>query len=178
MRTIIKGKNIQVNDDLKRKVEEKLGKITRHNHYVNIKELEVKFSVEKNPSIEAAQTVEITAFTKGPVIRAKKASADMFSSIDMVVDKLDRQFEKYKGKSYRSQNHKARHEAIALKETKPSLVERRKNFSTKPMTVEEAILQMELIDHDFFVFRNAENDKISVVYSRKGIGFGLLEPEE
>jgi len=177
MRTIIKGKHMQVNEDLKKKVEEKLEKITRHHHSVNIKELEVKFSVEKNPSIENPQTVEITAFTKGPVIRAKKASSDMLSSIDMVVEKLDRQFEKLKGKAYHSKNHKGRHEAIELKETVPPLIERRKNFSSKPMSVTEAILQMELVDHDFFVFRNAENDKISVIYFRKGSGIGLLEPE-
>lgn len=115
MRTIIKGKNIQINDNVRRHLEEKLSKINRHRHHVSIKELEVELSVERNPSIQNDQAVEITAFTKGPVIRARESSADMFSSIDMVVDKLDRQIEKYKGKTYRSQNHKGHHEAMEKK---------------------------------------------------------------
>lgn len=119
MRTIIKGKNIQVNDHLRKHLEDKLIKIDRHKHHVSIKELEIELSVEKNPSIENDQAVEITAFTKGPVIRAKEASTDMFSSIDMVVDKLDRQIEKYKGKTYRSKNHKGHHEAEDLKHYSP-----------------------------------------------------------
>jgi putative sigma-54 modulation protein len=115
MRTIIKGKNVHVNDQLKKHVEQKLVKITRHTNYVNIKEMKVEFSVEKNPSIANDKTVEITVFTKGPVIRAKEASTDLMASVDLVVDKLDKQMEKYKGKFYHSQNHKARHEAIDLK---------------------------------------------------------------
>lgn len=116
MRTIIKGKNLDLSHELKQKVEEKLDKIARHQHLVNIKEIEVELSVEKNPSIQDDQTVEITAFTKGPVIRAKEASADMLSSLDIVIDKLDRQIQKYKGKIYKSLNHKGRHEAIEFKE--------------------------------------------------------------
>ena len=116
MRTIIKGKNIHIDDELRQKVESKLEKISRHKHHVNIKELEVEFSVEKNPSIEKNKLVEITVFTKGPVLRAKEASADIIASIDIAIDKLDRQIEKYKGKLYKSKNQKGRHEAIEFKQ--------------------------------------------------------------
>ncbi len=177
MRTVIKGKNFQVSNDLKEQVESKLGKISRHAQHVNIKELEVEFSVEKNPSIENDQAVEITAFTKGPVIRARKASPDMIASIDMVIDKLDRQIEKYKGKVYRSQNHRAHHEAMEFKENFTPAVERVKNFSTEPTTVEEAILHLDLIDHDFYAFKNAETSQINILYKRKDESLGLLQPE-
>jgi len=177
MRTIIKGKNIQVSDEIRKRLEEKLDKISRHQHLVNIKEIEVEFSVENNPSIEKDKAVEITAFTKGPVIRAKESSADMLSSIDLVIDKLDRQIEKYKGKVYRSQNHKGRHEALELKQQSAVKVVREKEFSMEPMTIQEAILQMELLEHGFFIFRNADTSQINVLYARKDGGLGLMKPE-
>ncbi|TET54699.1 MAG: ribosome-associated translation inhibitor RaiA [Actinobacteria bacterium] len=177
MRTIIKGKNFKVNDVLKQKVQEKLSKIDRHQHFANIKELEVEFSIEKNPTIANNNTVEITAYTKGHVIRAKEASHDMEASIDVVVDKLDRQIEKYKGKLYHSQNHKGRHQAIELKQEPTPKVLRKKRFSTRPVTLDEAILQIELLGHDFYVFHNAESGKINVLYYRKDGGLGLMEPE-
>ena len=173
MQIIIKGKNLDMSDELKSQTQEKLGKVVRHHEPV-LKEVEVELTVEKNPSIERNQTVEVTAFTKGHVIRAKESSFDMITSLDIVVDKLERQIEKYKGKAYASQNHKGRHAAIETK-VGPKIV-RVKKFDLKPMTPEEATLQMELLSHNFYVFQNADTGKISVIYIRRDNDFGLIEP--
>jgi len=179
---IVKGHNIEVTDALRKHAEEKIRKLTRH--FDQIMEGEVEFTVQKNPSIHDNQTVEVTLFTKGPVIRATVSSKDMYVSIDQVVNKLERQIQKYKGKTYRSNSKRTVLNDVLeeQEETKENVEEyatprivKTKQFPIKPMSPEEAVMQMDLIGHDFFVFTNAETEGTSVVYRRKDGNYGLIE---
>ena len=186
MKVIVKGRNINVTDTLREYAVEKMTKMTKY--LDQIMQVEVEFFVEKNPSIANAKTVEATVFTKGPVIRAKESSSDMYASIDLVVDKLERQIKRYKGK-LKAHNVRANdtikegmgseEEEAAAEENeeskKPGIV-KVKQFSMKPMSPVEASMQMELLGHDFYVFTNAETDEVNVVYRRKDNNYGLIEP--
>ncbi len=185
MEVIVKGRNINVTDTLREYAVEKMTKMTKY--LDQIMQIEIEFIVEKNPSIADAKTVEATVFTKGPVIRAKESSSDMYASIDLVVDKLERQVKRYKGK-LKSHNARATEnvkeslinegQRTAVKseeDTKPKIV-KVKQFPIKPMSPVEASMQMELLGHDFFVFTNAETDEVNVVYRRKDNNYGLIEP--
>lgn len=170
------GKNVRVDEDLRLRVEDKLNKYGR---YFNSEITAfVTFSQLKN-----LQVVEITIPLKnGAVIRAEEESFDMMTSIDKAVDKLDRQIRKHKtALRKRYQTHDSiRFEEIPEIEEKEEVEEikimRTKNFPVKPMSPDEAIMQMELVGHDFFVFLNAETDEVNVVYRRKNGGYGLIEP--
>jgi len=182
----VKGRNIAVTDALRSYVDEKLVKLGKNLNSAST--MEVELFVEKNPSIADNQVAEATIFTKGPVLRAKGASTDMYASIDLVSDKLGRQVKKYRSKLV---SHDARvrgsipPEAImplpeAAKaeeeeESGPQIV-KLKSFDIKPMSAEEAALQLELIGHDFFVFRNSESNDTSVIYRRRDGNYGLIEP--
>ncbi|MDO8886568.1 ribosome-associated translation inhibitor RaiA [Candidatus Oleimmundimicrobium sp.] len=186
MQFIVKGHNIEVTDALRKHAEEKISKITRH--FSQVMKIEVEFDVEKNPSIHDNQKVGVTIFTKGPFIKASNSSKDMYVSIDKVVDKLERQIEKYKGKTYRSnskytslkevlreQEISAEQKESNAEHTEPEIV-KIKQFSIKPMSPEEAVMQMDLIGHSFFVFRNAITEETNVVYKRNDDNYGLIEP--
>lgn len=182
MQFIVKGHNIEVTDALRKRAEEKIRKLTRH--FDQIMESEVEFTVQKNPSVHDNQTVEVTLFTKGPVIRAAVSSKDMYVSIDQVVNKLERQIQKYKGKTYRSSSKRIvlNDVLVEREETKEDTEEyttprivKTKRFPIKPMSPEEAVMQMDLIGHDFFVFTNAETEGTNVVYRRKDGNYGLIE---
>jgi len=179
MRLQVKGKNVEVSDSTRRYAEEKMRKLDRKLHALTQVELELR--VEKNPSISANQVAEATVWTKGPTLRAREASTDMKASIDQLTEKLLRQIEHYRAKRSRRQVRgngipPGGSMSIPDEETGPQIV-KTKQFSVKPMSPEEAVLQLELIGHDFFVFRNAETDAINVVYRRKDGGYGLIEPE-
>lgn len=170
------GKNIDVTEALKEITEKKLGKLDKF--FENDVEGNVVYSVERNWNI-----IEITINLPGTILRAEESSDDMYTSIDRAVDILERQIRKHKTKlQKRYQNGKTiRFEnVIPLKEERkddtPEIV-RTKRFDMKPMNVEEAILQMELLRHNFFVFMNAESEQFSVVYKRKDGNYGLIEPE-
>ena len=177
MRLQVKGKNVEVSDSLREYAEKKLGKLDTQLHELTHVELEL--AVERNPSISANQVAEATIFTKGPVLRAREASTDMKASIDQLTEKLLRQVKHYRER--RSPSRKAARNngggmpAVA-DESEPTIV-RTKQFAVKPMTAEEAVLQLELIGHDFFVFQNAESDGVNVLYRRKDGGYGLIEPQ-
>ncbi len=185
MKVIVKGRNIDITDALREYAVEKMSKMTKY--FDQIMKIEIEFMVEKNPSISNPKTVEVTVFTKGPVIRAKESSTDMYASIDLVADKLERQVKKYKGKlqAHSLRNNGAIRENVAEMESnnkddketagKPKIV-KIKQFTMKPMSPIEASLQMELIGHDFYVFNNAETDEVNVVYRRKDNDYGLIEP--
>ncbi len=178
----VKGRNITVTDALHSYAEEKLVKLGKNLNSASRMELEL--FCEKNPRIEDNQVAEATIFTKGPVLRAKGASGDMYASIDLVADKLDRQVKKYRGKLV-SHNAHVRgslppdsgldYYEEEAGEDGPQIV-KTKQFSIKPMSAEEAALQMELIGHDFFVFRNAETNETNVIYRRRDGDYGLIEP--
>jgi len=178
MRLQVKGRNLEVSDQIRSYAEEKLGKLDR---LVNDPtRVELELAVEKNPSIHDSQVAEATVWTKGPVLRAREASADMKASIDQLVDKLERQVKRYREKrrvAPRRHADAALPEAATLEaeETGPAVV-KTKQFAVKPMMPDEAVLQLELIGHDFFVFRNAESEEINVVYRRREGNYGLIEP--
>lgn len=184
MKFQVKGRNITVTEALHSYAEEKLVKLGRNLNSAS--HLELELFCEKNPSIADNQVAEATIFTKGPVLRAKGASADMYASIDLVADKLGRQVRKYRGKLV-SHNAHVRGSlppeppapppaaGAAQEESNPRIV-KTKQFIIKPMSAEEASLQMELIGHDFFVFRNAESNEINVLYRRRDGDYGLIEP--
>jgi len=186
MQIIVKGRNIEVTDALREYVEDKIAKTTKY--FDHIIKIEVEFTVEKNPSISNPETVEVTLFTKGPVIRAKESSTDMYASIDLVAEKLERQIKRYKGKlqTHTLKNSELKKENLAAagiseeieeeeRSEKPEIV-KIKQFAVKPMSPEEAALQMDLLGHDFYVFTNSETDEINVVYRRKDQNYGLIEP--
>lgn len=173
MKVLVRGRNINVTNALKEYVEKRVGKLTRF--LDNIEEATVIMVVEGE-----SHKVEVTVPFNGMILRGEESTGDMYGSIDLVVDKLEKQIEKYKGKINRRrvQNEvkmPAENRYVAEDEG-PSVV-KTKRFAIKPMPVEEAVLQMNLLGHSFFVFSNAETEQVNVVYKRKDGNFGLIEPE-
>jgi putative sigma-54 modulation protein len=180
VRLQVKGKNVEISDSLKNYAQEKLGKLDKHLN--DAARLELELAVEKNPSIAENQIAEATIWTKGPVLRARESSPDMRASIDMLVSKLERQARRYRDKR-RSRYARSGGTAVEAEtipvvadEESPVIV-KAKQFAVKPMTPEEAVLQLELINHDFFVFQNADTTDVNVVYRRRDGNFGLIEPQ-
>jgi putative sigma-54 modulation protein len=180
VRLQVKGKNVEVSDSLRTYAQEKLGRLDKHLN--DAARLEVELAVEKNPSIAESQIAEGTIWTKGPVLRARESSPDMRASIDMLVEKLERQARRYREK--RRDVRPARGAAAVEVETiavvpdeESPVIVKIKQFAVKPMTPEEAVLQLELIGHDFFVFQNADTTDVNVVYRRRDGNYGLIEPQ-
>ncbi|WP_405320948.1 ribosome hibernation-promoting factor, HPF/YfiA family [Frisingicoccus sp.] len=174
MRITISGKNIDVTQGLKDAVYDKLGKLDKY--FTPETEAIVTLSVERN-----RQKIEVTIPIKGSVIRAEEVSDDMYVSIDLVQEIIERQMRKHKTRlvnRYRSGGN-FQQAFIEMEVDDPDEVQivRSKKFAMKPMDPEEACVQMELLGHSFFVFRNAETDDVNVVYKRKGNTYGLIEPE-
>ena len=175
MRFVIVGRNIEVTDGLKEAVEEKLGKLDRF--FAPDTEVKVTLSVEKE-----RQKIEVTIPVKGSIIRSEQVSNDMYVSIDLVEEVIERQLKKYKNKLIDKQQDAA---AFAQEYIDKEYVDddadvkiiRTKRFDVKPMDPEEACVQMELLGHSFYVFLNAETEEVNVVYKRKGQTYGLIEPE-
>jgi putative sigma-54 modulation protein len=177
VRLQVKGKNVEVSDSLKDYARQKLGKLEKHLN--DASRLELELQVERNPSISENQVAEATIWTKGPVLRARESSSDMKASIDLLVEKLERQARRYREKRRRGpgRNHDqplAGRPVIAEEES-PVIV-KTKQFAVKPMNPEEAVLQLELVGHDFFVFLNGETNDVNVVYRRRDGDYGLIEP--
>ena len=183
MNFIISGKNIEVTPGLKEAIEQKLGKLERY--FTPETEIIVTLSVEKG-----RQKIEVTIPVKGSIIRSEQTSSDMYVSIDLVEEVIERQLRKYKNKLVaKSQGHPTA--AVPSGSIKKEFIEsddessdddeirivRTKKFGIKPMFPEDACIQMELLGHDFYVFCNAETEEVNVVYKRKNGSFGLIEPE-
>ena len=175
MQLEVKGKNVEVSDGIRRYAEQKLAKLERHLNDPTRVELEL--AVERNPSIAESQVAEATIWTKGPTLRAREASTDMRASIDQLADKLSRQVKRYREKRRRHGSRRLAPEAVATggADAEPTIV-KTKQFPVKPMTAEEAVLQLELVGHDFFVFRDSESAEVNVVYRRRDGDYGLIEP--
>ena len=175
MNIIISGRNMDVTPGLRSAVEAKIGKLEKY--FTADTEVHVTLSVEKD-----RQKIEVTIPVKGNIIRSEQTSNDMYVSIDLVEEIIERQLKKYKTKLI------AAHQAAGS--FQPSYIEndfdeeeeirivRTKKFDIKPMYPEDACLQMELLGHSFFIFCNAETDEVNVVYKRKGNTYGLIEPEK
>jgi ribosome hibernation promoting factor len=180
MRLHVKGRNLEISEQIRTYAEEKLGKLDR---LVNDPtRVELELAVEKNPSIHDNHVAEATVWTKGPVLRAREASSDMKASIDLLVNKLERQVKRYREKRRVAPRRHARDGGLAAEappveiEEDETTIVKTKQFSVTPMSPEEAVLQLELVGHDFFVFRNAETETINVVYRRRDGDYGLIEP--
>lgn len=173
MRITITGKNMEITDSLRNAVEERLSKLDRF--FAKDTEVHVTLSVEKE-----RKKIEVTIPVKGNIIRSEQESNDMYVSIDLVEEVIERQLKKYKNKIIdRKQNASSFKQEFIEKEYEDEDVNiiRTKQFEVKPMYPEDACVQMELLGHDFFAFLNAETDLISVVYKRKNGSYGMLEPE-
>lgn len=175
MRFVIVGRNIEVTPGLRSTIEEKIGKLDRY--FNPDTEVNVALSVQKE-----RQNIEVTIPIKGTIIRAEESSNDMYVSIDLVEEIIERQILKYRRKLIdRKQASPAFSDAFLQEETPVAEEEikivKTKKFAVKPMDPEEACLQMELLGHNFYVFLNAEDDQVCVVYKRKGGTYGLIEPE-
>lgn len=175
MRFIILGKNIEVTEGLRGAVEDKIGKLEKY--FTPDTEVHVTLSVEKD-----RQKIEVTIPVKGNIIRSEQVSNDMYVSIDLVEEIIERQLKKYKKKlADQKQNvqfFKQEYLEKDFMDEDEIKIIRSKKFDIKPMYPEDACVQMELLGHNFFVFCNAETDQINVVYKRKGNTYGLIEPEE
>ena len=170
----MKGRGVEVTDALRSYAEKRLGRLERQ---LPDSQIELQLSSENNPSIRDSHVAEATVRTKGPVLRARESSHDMRASIDQLVDKLERQVTRYREKRGRRRraSRQAPDEGIPMSE-EPQIV-RTKQFAVKPMTAEEAVLQLELVGHDFFVFRDADSNEVNIVYRRRQGGYGLIEPQ-
>jgi len=175
MRYIITGKNIEVTAGLKSAVQDKIGKLEKY--FSPDTEVHATLSVEKD-----RQKIEVTIPVKGNIIRAEQVNADMYASIDLVVDIIEKQLKKYKNKIIDNKQSGPSDFTQAFldedyEDEDEIAITRVKKFAIKPMDPEEACLQMELLGHDFYVFRNSETDEVNVVYKRKNNTYGLIEPE-
>ena len=180
MQLQVKGRNLEVSDAIRRYAEQKLAKLERQ---LKDPRVELELTVERNPSHSASQVAEATIWTRGPVLRAREASTDMHASIDQLVEKLERQVTRYRtrGRSRRRRAARANEPTPdtvpALQEESEPVIAKTKNFAVTPLSPQDAVLQLELIGHDFFVFRNDESDEVNVVYRRRDGQYGLIEPQ-
>ncbi len=174
MNYIISGKNLDVTEGLKSAIYEKIGKLEKF--FNEDTKVQVTLSVEKD-----RQKIEVTIPMKGHIIRAEQDSDDMYVSIDMVEEKIERQVVRYKSKIV-DKSQDAAYFQNSFLEANDDLddsiqIIRNKKFEVKPMYPEDACVQMELLGHNFYVFINAETEAVNVVYKRKGNTYGLIEPE-
>ncbi len=179
MRFIITGRNIVVTDALRDAVEEKLGKLDKF--FASETEVHVTLGVQKE-----RQKIEVTIPVKGHIIRSEQESDNMYVSIDLVEEVIERQLKKYKNKIIDKKQNAADfadefmddyEDEAAGEEGEEVEIIRTKHFGIKPMYPEDACVQMELLGHNFYVFLNAETEEVNVVYKRKGNTYGLIEPE-
>ncbi|WP_408955710.1 ribosome hibernation-promoting factor, HPF/YfiA family [Natroniella sp. ANB-PHB2] len=180
MKFMVRGKNIEITDALRNYAREKIGKLKKYFDEDVVIECQVSLEVDKERHI-----VEATIFADGLILRGEEETGDMYASIDGVIEKLERQVRKYKTRI----SNKLRREKLDFKEQLgknvmqdeededlAAKIVKTKSFAIKPMPVEEAVMQMDLLDHDFFVFSNANTEEVNVVYKRNDGNYGLIEP--
>lgn len=186
MELVIKGHHVEVTDALRDYADKKVGRVT--NNVDGLVATHVEFSVNKNPSVPDNQIVEVTLFAKGTVIRAEVATRDMYASLDMVADKLERQIRRYQQKLHGHDRHHRQKTATAVSlepagltvaeevlEIEPEIV-RSKSYPVEAMAPDDAATQMELLGHNFFMFTNKYTTQVNVIYRRKDGNYGLIEP--
>jgi putative sigma-54 modulation protein len=186
MQLSITGKNLEITDSLRKYVEKKIGRLDRY--LPNIIDARVDLLVENTRAAKDSQVAQITLRTKQTTLRAEESSADMFASIDAVLEKMQRQIDRYKGKRWSKRTAaEAGTDTPAGPEgaepTEEETIEERptisrvKRFAMVPMDEEEAVEQMELLGHDFYVFYNVNQSQINVLYRRRSGDYGLIQPE-
>jgi len=170
MRLQVKGKNHEVSDTIRRYAEEKMQKLDRQLH--ELAEVELELRVEKNPSIADNQVAEATVRTKGPTLRVTEASSDMKASIDQLTEKLTRQIDHARGKQRKDWHPRDNGSPSGG----PMSIPDEEETSEQIVKVKQFSVKLELIGHDFFVFRSDDSGEINVIYRRKNGGYGLIEP--
>jgi putative sigma-54 modulation protein len=181
MRLQVKGRNVEVSDSIRRYAEDKLGKLERQ--LADPTQVELEIAIEHNPSIADNHIAEATIWTKGPTLRAREASASYEASIDQLVEKLERQVKRYREKRSRKETvrrangHSSSDEPNFSVEQLEQMIVKSKQFDLQPLTPDEAALELELVGHDFFVFKNVDTGKTNVVYRRRAGAYGLIEPQ-
>jgi putative sigma-54 modulation protein len=172
MKITVRGKNLEVTDALKKYAEKKVEKLGKY--LPGIKEAIVTQSVQKNMHI-----VEVTLEGDGLLLRGEERTNSLYASIDQVVEKLETQIKRYKGRitSKIHQEFNFAEDIEQADDESPATIVRSKKFTLKPMSPDEAAMQMELVNHDFYLFMNADTNLISVIYKRKDGNYGLLEPD-
>jgi putative sigma-54 modulation protein len=179
MRLEVKGRNVEINDSIRRYAEEKLDRIEKQ--LPEPTQIEVELTLETNPSIAEDHIAEATVWTKGSTLRVRESSSAFETSIDLLSDKLERQVKRYREK--RSRRETGRRANVQLSD-EPSfsgeqldrMIVKSKQFELQPLTPDEAAVELELIGHDFFVFTNTDTGKTNVVYRRRAGAYGLIEP--
>ena len=190
MKLLIQGNNIDVTESINDYVTQKLEKAVKHYQTFTTK-VDVHLSVAKNARITDKHKAEVTVYANGTVIRAQEGSENLYASIDLVSDKIARQLRKYKEKinDHKPQSSVKTADILPEKEVEENLIGdrqvelppeviRMKYFAMPPMSIEEAKHQLELVDHDFYMFRNQDTDEINVIYMRNHGGFGVIQPRE
>jgi len=192
MKLVLQSKNIDITDAIRDYVHQKIEKAVSHFEQLTT-EIDINLSVAKNPRIAASQVAEVTIYANGATIRAEEASEDLYASIDLVADKISRQLRKYKERNFtkkdRTDLSKDLGEDLELElelldynltdnraATLPAEVVRTKYFAMSALTIEEAVAQLQLVDHDFYMYRSAETGEVNVVYRRNHGGFGVIQP--
>ena len=187
MKLVIHGKNIEITDAIREYVHQKIEKAV--NHFQNLTtEVDVHLSVARNPRINPNQAAEVTISANGTVIRAEESSESLYASIDLVADKIARQLRKYKERRQDKKTHAQPKTEVEVEQPVvsdligdrtpelPSEVVRTKYFAMPPMTLAEALEHLQMVDHDFYMFRNAETNEINVIYERNHNGYGVIQP--
>lgn len=176
MKVIIRGKNIELTEGIETKVNKKLGLLDKY--FIMSDNVEAKVLIRTYP---LGQKIEVTIPTEYVLLRAEETDADLYNAIDLVIDKLERQIRKYKTRlSRKSKDNKLAFNVASIEpldEDEEDILVKTKTISPKPMDMEEAIMQMELIGHSFFVYKDTETNLISVVYKRDDGDYGLIETE-
>ncbi|MFN5514327.1 MAG: ribosome hibernation-promoting factor, HPF/YfiA family [Cyanobacteriota bacterium] len=187
MKLLIQGNNITVTEAIHDYVEEKVEKAVKHFQGITSK-VDVHLSVARNARITDKHKAEVTVYANGAVIRAQEGSENLYASIDLVADKISRQLRKYKERLLdQNQSHVKTSASVEDKPVEgdligdrtpelPSQVVRMKYFAMPPMTIDEALEQLQLVDHDFYMFRNQDTNEINVIYMRNHGGFGVIQP--
>ena len=194
MKMLIHGRNLEVSSALRDYTQSKIEKAIHHFEGV-VQEADIHLSISKNPRVQE-QTAEVTVFANGTVIRAQERSENLYASIDLVANKLTRQLRKFKDRHadhHHSHGHKASETQTSKGTVKEHSIEksllegkevqlpdpgiRRKYFSMPPMSINEARHQLDLIDHDFYLFKDKDNNELQVIYKRKNGGYGLIQPK-
>ncbi|WP_309739014.1 MULTISPECIES: ribosome hibernation-promoting factor, HPF/YfiA family [unclassified Chamaesiphon] len=190
MKLVLQSKNIEITDAIRDYVNQKIEKAV--SHFENITTgVDVNLSVAKNPRIASAQVAEVTIYANGATIRAEEASEHLYASIDLVADKISRQLRKYKERNFTKKDRTDPAENLGEEldlelldynltdnraATLPAEVVRTKYFAMSALTIEEALSQLQLVDHDFYMYRSAETGEVNVVYRRNHGGFGVIQP--
>lgn len=192
MKLVIQGRNIEITDAIRSYVDQKISKAVSHFRHLT-QEIDVNLSVAKNARITPKQSAEVTLYINGAIVRAEESSENLYASIDLVANKITRQLRKYKEKRHNRKSMAIKPNDALLTTDEPAIdvsqllnkapelpgaVVRTKYFSMPPMTIQEALEHLELVDHDFYMFLNSDTGEINVIYERNHGGYGLLQPRQ